>query len=133
MLNTKGKLYLKKLITDNIRTNNKHMEDAKDQIQGKIIVSELTEADRNKTKNDLCFIKLMSQYAKERGARLIVSGGYAVDGSLGSITRPHRDIDIQIFGQTEGSSQLVAELVDKVRSDAPALSGVQLKDKGRQE
>lgn len=109
------------------------MEDNKDITKGKIVTSEITETDLRKIQKDLRFIDLMTKLAKEKGCRLIVSGGYATDGNLGRITRPHSDIDIQIFGQSDQSEYLVKELIAEAKKDEPTLSEVEVRDKGRQE
>jgi len=99
----------------------------------KIVTSEVTETDLNKIQKDLRFISLMTKLAKEKDCRLIVSGGYAVDGNLGRITRPHGDIDIQIYGQSSESERIVRELVASAKKGEPLLSEVEVRDKGRQE
>ena len=109
------------------------MEDNKDMTDGKIVTSEVTETDLKKIHKDLRFIDLMTKLAKAKGCRLIVSGGYAVDGNLDRITRPHGDIDIQIFGQGGESEQIIKELVTKVKEDESSLSDMEVRDKGRQE
>ena len=58
----------------------------------KFSCSEVEKDDLKKIGRDLEFIKLTTEIAKELGLRAIVAGGYAVDGSLGQITRPHNDI-----------------------------------------
>lgn len=100
------------------------MEDSKDLLRHKIVVSKVTEADWKKIRNDLRFIDLMAQLVKENGCRLVVSGGYAVDGCLGKVTRPPRDIDIQIYGRARESEQIVRELVEGVKGSEPAFSEV---------
>lgn len=109
------------------------MSESKDLIKRKIATSEITESDLKKIKKDLRFIELMTQLAKEKGCRLIVSGGYAVDGNLGQLTRPHNDIDIQIYGDSEDSKDIVGELLREVKEKDPQFSQVESKDNGRQE
>lgn len=109
------------------------MEDSKDMTKNKIVVSEITEKDWQKIRKDLLFIGLMSRLVKERECRLIVSGGYAADGSLGQITRPHRDVDIQVYGQGDEAEQLVRQLVEEIREKEPGLSDLEVEDKGRQD
>ena len=46
------------------------------------------------TRKALGYIEALTRLAKERGMRLVVGGGYAVDGFLEEITRPHADIDL---------------------------------------
>jgi len=109
------------------------MKDQEVTPQGGLIVSEITETDWQKIRNDLHFIDLMTSSAKKKGYRLIVSGGYAADGCLGRITRPHRDIDIPVYGQNNATIEVVREFVAGVKENEPAFSGVEVKDKGRQE
>jgi hypothetical protein len=107
--------------------------EVKNALQSKIIVSEVTEEDVQKIRRDLHFIDLINKFAKEEGVRLIVSGGYAVDSCLGKITRPHADIDMQIYGQDSNSSQLVEQLIEGIKEAEPSFSGLEIKDKERQE
>ncbi len=109
------------------------MEVSKDIIKGKIVTSEINEANMNKIKRDLHFIDLMTQVAKEKSCRLIVSGGYAVDGSLGQLTRPHNDIDIQIYGESSQAQEVTRQLLESVKKKEAEFAQVELEDKGRQE
>lgn len=109
------------------------MEDNKDMTGQKLVTSEVTEKDLEKIQRDLRFIGLISKLAKEKNCRLIVSGGYAVDGSLGRITRSHGDIDIQIFGQGSEGDRIVGKLVADAIKDELSLSDVVIHDKERQE
>lgn len=109
------------------------MEDNKDMTDQKIVTSEVTERDLKKIQTDLRFIGLMTKLAREKNCRLIVSGGYAVDGSLGRITRPHGDIDIQIFGQSDEGEHIVGELISDAIKNEPSLSEIVIHDKERQE
>jgi len=108
------------------------INDNKEFLQSKLTASEVSEKDWKKIRNDLHFIERMTKLAKEKGCRLIVSGGYAVDGSLGRITRPHGDIDIQIYGQDNGE-RLVNDFIAGVKESESTFSEVELKDKGRQQ
>jgi hypothetical protein len=96
-------------------------------------VSEITDNDWQKISQDLLFIELLSRIVKDSGYRMIISGGYAVDGGLGFITRPHRDIDIQIFGQNQVNSNLLKQFIADLKDIDPKYSGLNVKDKGRQE
>lgn len=104
------------------------MNGAKD----KIVVTEISEKDLQKIKKDLLFIGLIGKLAKEIGCRLVVSGGYAVDGSLGKLTRPHGDIDIEIYGNS-GNAELVSQLIETVKKEEPSFSDMTLLDKERQD
>lgn len=99
----------------------------------KLQVSEITEDDWQKIKRDLSFINLISGLARGNGLRLIVSGGYAADGNLGRITRPHRDVDIQIYGQEEKAEKLINQLIEEIKEREPDLSALEVKDKERKE
>jgi len=104
----------------------------KEFLQKQFTTSEISEKDWQKINNDIRFIEMMTKSTKEKGCRLIVSGGYAVDGSIGQITRPHRDIDLQIYGQEDGE-ELVKNFIASVKIGEPSFSEIELKDKGRQE
>jgi hypothetical protein len=108
------------------------MQDNRKFLQSKLLTTQVGEKDRQKIRSDLHFIEELAKLANEKGYRLIVSGGYAVDGSLGRITRPHRDIDIQIYGQGS-SEQIVNELVAILKKDEPIFLEVEVRDKGHQE
>jgi hypothetical protein len=107
------------------------MED-KNVIMDRIIVSEITEKDLQKIKKDLHFIELLSELAKGKGCRLVVSGGYAVDGSLGILTRPHGDIDVEIYGNSDNAG-LVNQLIETIQQTEPSFSDTTLLDKERQD
>ena len=94
--------------------------DNKEALQSKLLTSEVGEKDWQKIRNDLHFIERMTELAREKGCRLIVSGGYAVDGSLGRITRSHVDIDIQIYGQENGE-HLVKDFIVGVKEGGISL------------
>lgn len=93
--------------------------------------TELSPLNWDKVAKDLRFIDLITQNAGASGYRVVISGGYAVDGNLGVITRPHNDIDIEVYG-TEGDPWIIRDLVDRI-SQQKDYSGLKLKDKGRQE
>lgn len=88
--------------------------------------SELTREELEKTEKDLDFIKSTTEICKDNNARLIVSGGYSIDGNLGKITRPHRDLDILIFGQDDRPVEFVDSLFGQLNA-----STLELEDKGR--
>ncbi|OGM10868.1 hypothetical protein A2W13_00200 [Candidatus Woesebacteria bacterium RBG_16_36_11] len=91
--------------------------------------TELNENQRIKVNKDLSFIDFITKKSKEYGYRTIISGGYSVDGNLGQITRPHNDIDIQIYGN-KSDSQIIRKLIDEA-NDGEYLE-LNLKDKGEQ-
>jgi hypothetical protein len=57
----------------------------------------LDKKQKEKVKSDLSFLKKLLNYSKEKGFRVVVSGGYGLDGILGKITRPHNDLDLLIY------------------------------------
>lgn len=93
-----------------------------------IKTTSLTPEQQATTLDDLQFIASLVQKAKVLGYRIIIHGGYAVDGALGSITRPHNDIDIQIYGKDE-AQQAVKRIISSF--DSSLLSN--LEDNGRKE
>jgi len=110
-------------------------------LKGVIVVTKNTEIETAiidraalmKIKNDLRFIELISAYAKQADLRVIISGGYATDGNLGEVTRPHEDIDVQIYGNGDRAKSTVEDLVEKIAGEDESFSGLRIDDKGRQE
>lgn len=51
-----------------------------------------------KVNSDLKFLKKLLSVSKKNELRVVVSGGYGLDGILGEITRSHNDLDLVIFG-----------------------------------
>lgn len=94
-------------------------------------ITELSPLDWDKVGKDLKFIDLITQDAKGFGYRVVISGGYAVDGNLGRITRPHNDIDIEIYG-VEEDPWIIRDLVEAITQERD-YSELKLIDKGRQE
>jgi len=89
-----------------------------------------TEQDKT-LQNHLKFIQKISIVLVKKGYRTIIGGGYAVDGALGEITRPHNDIDIQIYGKDPMTSALLESLIlDTLPSQHGSLS---IEDQGRHE
>ena len=101
-------------------------------LKDKIVVTEISEKDLQKIKKDLHFIELLSKLAKGKECRLIVSGGYAVDGSLGRLTRPHGDIDVEIYGNSDNVG-LVNQLIETIQQTEPSFSDTTLLDKEQQD
>jgi hypothetical protein len=98
-----------------------------------IEVSEIRKDDWKKIKSDLRFIQLVNRFAKDANLRVIISGGYANDGNLGEITRPHNDIDIQVYGNSNSPQEIVENLIQAVTAVDDTYSGLEINDKGRQE
>lgn len=90
----------------------------------------LSAEQESKTKEDLQVIDKLSKIAPNLGMRVIIGGGYAVDGFLGEITRPHNDIDIQIYGVEDSAELAIERLLDAI---APSEFEYTTKDKGRSE
>ena len=98
-----------------------------------LVTQALTSNEQKKVNRDLRFISLLSQAAKVRHMRVVVGGGYAVDGALGEITRAHNDVDLQIYGQREDAMNIVAELIHEVGENDPFFADLPLMDHGRKE
>ena len=99
----------------------------------RLTTSEITKSDWGKIKKDLRFIELISRHAKKHNLRVIIFSGYAVDGCLGQVTRPHRDLDVQIYGQTNKGTSLVERLVSEIKTKDSIFSSLSIKNRGRQE
>lgn len=107
------------------------MDNLTKKLQNSLKLTVLTPEDQEKVTKDLKFIDFITQDAISLGYRVVISGGYSVDGNLGRITRPHNDIDIEIYG-TEEKPQVVYDLVEKI-SKHEEYSELKLIDKDRQE
>lgn len=94
---------------------------------------EKTEIDWGKVRKDLRFIELATRLAKDLNCRVIIHGGYAVDGALGKITRPHNDIDLQIFGQNDNPAQTINTLIGQISRQDPSFANLKMIDKERKE
>jgi hypothetical protein len=92
----------------------------------KIKKTNLTQREQEQIDIHLKFINHISQISIKSGYRAIIGGGYAVDGSLGSITHFHDDIDIQLYGEDVITPKL---LRDSLLRDE--YSGLTIEDKGR--
>ena len=55
----------------------------------------------SKLNDDLTFIKQFLGFCISHNWRMVVYGGYGLDGYLSKITREHGDIDLVIYGQTD--------------------------------
>ena len=60
----------------------------------------LSNRDNQKIESDLSFLRKLLRFSKTHNFRLVVSGGYGLDGILNTITRPHNDLDVIIYSQT---------------------------------
>ena len=96
-----------------------------------LIKQTLNSDQERKVQDDLRLIASLIKIGRENGLRIIISGGYAVDGFLGEVTRYHNDIDIQIYGTKENAAEVVKRLLDILGS----AIGWEYKteDKGRKE
>ncbi len=90
----------------------------------------LTKEEQQKVSRDIQFIRSLAIACAPLKCRLIVSGGYAADGALGYITRPHQDLNVQIFGQSADATALVGKLFQRLQEDYPAIN---LSDEGRED
>lgn len=81
-----------------------------------VIKKQLTSEENKKIQTDLDFLKKIINFAKENKFRLVVSGGYGLDGVLGQITRPHNDIDVILYGQKsrEDAENLLTDFISSV-------------------
>ena len=97
--------------------------------KNKFIIKPLSSDQLTKIINDLKFISLLAQVAKEKQMRVVIGGGYAVDGALGKLTRPHNDIDIQIYGNNSNGNEVVRELFDLMEQNGFDSSKLKTTDK----
>lgn len=109
----------------------RNMDDLIEKSEVSLELTELSLKDWEKVGKDLVFINLLTNDAKSLGYRVVISGGYCVDGNIGRITRPHNDIDIEVYG-TDQQPQVINELVKNI-THQEQFSGLKLEDKGRQE
>ncbi|MFZ2199774.1 MAG: hypothetical protein WAV40_03220 [Microgenomates group bacterium] len=58
----------------------------------------------NKTQSDLQFIERFQSFCISNNFRLVVYGGYGLDGYFRKITRDHGDIDLVIYGSNTHDS-----------------------------
>jgi hypothetical protein len=76
-------------------------------------IASLTEEQKKEVKKHLDFISHVTEESIKHGYRAIIGGGYAVDGVIGQITRPHNDIDIQLYGNDVITPKLLCDSVLK--------------------
>lgn len=108
------------------------MEGVDARYQDRLMVAEISEEQRKKIHRDLKFIKLITSAGRELGLRVVIAGGYAVDGSLGLITRPHNDIDIQVYGNNPHGIEAIGSILNGVVKIDSSFSSMEIKkDHGR--
>lgn len=108
------------------------MKSYKRKKQKKLFLSKISNKQWDKIRQDLQFIESVTKTGKKLGLRVIIAGGYAVDGSLGKITRPHNDIDIQVYGNNPNGKQVIVKLIKKIANSNIVFSGIRIKkDHGR--
>lgn len=96
----------------------------------KLITQSLSTREQKKVEKDLEAINRLTKKGKELGFRIIISGGYAVDGFLHKITRYHDEIDIQVYGQEQDALQVILKLLESIGYGNDEL---EIQDKGRSE
>lgn len=74
----------------------------------------------SKLKNDLGFINQCLNFCKLQKWRMVVYGGYGLDGYFGRITRNHGDIDLVIYGTDTHASaaKSISDFIKSLYSDA---------------
>ena len=95
-----------------------------------ILKEKLSPEQERRTRSDLQIIDKLTKIAPNIGMRVIISGGYAVDGFLGEITRPHNDVDIQIYGTNDNPEEAIERLLDSI---APNEFEYTTEDRGRKD
>lgn len=73
----------------------------------------------------LGFIDSFSYWCRAQNWRLVVYGGYGLDGYLQTITRNHGDVDLVLYGRLP-RAQAIAQIVDYLHN---AIKGVEVKSK----
>lgn len=76
----------------------------------------------------LQFIDHLTKESIKHGYRTVIGGGYAVDGAIGLITRPHADVNIQLYGNDVMTPKLF-----ETRILVGKYAGMRVKDRGRSE
>jgi len=93
----------------------------------------LNSEEAQKVSNSIHLINHLQEAGKLFGNRIVISGGYATDGALGEITRPHSDIDIQIYGRNGNAEEAVRNLFIHLSEDNLFYADLVLQDKGRKD
>jgi hypothetical protein len=97
-----------------------------------LIFSEISHKEQNKITSDLQFVNLASEIASNQGLRLVIAGGYAVDGFIGRITRPHKDIDIHLYGNSPDGRAIMQSLISLIKEHNEDFKQLEEKiDRGR--
>lgn len=99
----------------------------------KLIKQTLTANQQVKISKALKFIQLITETGEKQRLRVIIAGGYAVDGFFGEITRYHDDIDIQIYGKERDALKVINDFLQKVGRDNKGFRNFLIEDKGRKE
>jgi hypothetical protein len=83
------------------------------------------EINQSQLRTHLAFIDSFGKWCRQQSWRLVLYGGYGLDGYLRTITRNHGDIDLVIYGQTTRTLALasIANYLHK------AISEVEIKSK----
>jgi len=78
-----------------------------------ITKTNLNDKELSKIKLDLDYLEKIIEFSQKHHFRLVVSGGYALDGVLNAVTRPHGDIDIILYGKFPRNKviQLIKEFI----------------------
>lgn len=71
----------------------------------------LSDEEKAQVSTHLLFIEKMTANALKKGYRVVIAGGYAVDGVLGEVTRPHQDVDIQLYGKEPMTKELLESII----------------------
>lgn len=79
-----------------------------------IVKTSLSPEEQEKVKRDLKVLRKFIEFCKNKGSRLIVTGGYGLDGALGQITRPHNDLDIVVYSENS-RMKTVTEFIDVIK------------------
>ena len=95
-----------------------------------IIRENLSSEQKERVQTDLKIIGQLTKVAPQLGMRLIISGGYAVDGYLEGITRFHNDIDIQIYGTDSNPKEAIEKILKSIN---PEVLDYKINYKGRKE
>lgn len=92
------------------------------------MIQPISKKEHQKIKRDLAVIERIQIAAKKSNFRVVITGGYAVDGQLGRLTRPHNDIDVLLYGVRDDRQDVIVPLLQKI------LGGdIRVQDKGREE
>lgn len=93
-----------------------------------IRVQALFPQEKAKMDGDLRLVSTLVDAGRYQGLRIIVFGGYGVDGALDQITRYHKDIDLLVFGTNTHGKQIFESVLHEIGFD-----GYTVEDKGRAE